>query len=233
VRTTASGYVLTGTKDRVEHGAQADVLLVSARDDSGVSLFLIPADRAGVTVTPMTALDMCRRYAQVRFESVALTEADLVGVFGAAAAILEYQALISGLMQTAETVGVLTSVFDMTVAWAFDRYTFGRPLASYQALKHRFADMRTWIEASAAIASTAAHAVQDGEAAAALTVCAAQSFVGDIAPRIIQDCVQLHGGIGMTWEHDLHLYLRRAVVNRALHGTPEEHRRIIADLIEL
>jgi alkylation response protein AidB-like acyl-CoA dehydrogenase len=225
--------VLTGTKDRVEHGAQADVLLVSARDDGGVSLFLIPADRAGVTVTPMTSLDMCRRYAQVRFESVALTEADLVGVFGAAAAILEYQAMIAGLMQTAETVGVLTSVFDMTVAWAFDRYTFGRPLASYQALKHRFADMRTWIEASAAIASTAAHAVQDGEAAAALTVCAAQSFVGDIAPRIIQDCVQLHGGIGMTWEHDLHLYLRRAVVNRALHGTPEEHRRIIADLIEL
>ncbi|GAB89573.1 acyl-CoA dehydrogenase family protein [Gordonia rhizosphera] len=227
------GFVLNGVKDRVEYAAESDVLLVNALTAEGISLFVVPVDRPGVTVLPMQSLDLTRRYAQVTFDSVELVRTDLVGVLDEGEPIASHQTLIAGVLQSAETVGILRTVLDFTTEWAFDRYSFGRPLASYQALKHRFADIRTWVEASAAIASSAAHAVQDGDQAAAQMVAAAKSYVTDLAPRIIQDCVQLHGGIGVTWEHDLHLYLRRAVANRVTYGTPAEHRRRIADLIEL
>jgi alkylation response protein AidB-like acyl-CoA dehydrogenase len=122
--------------------------------------------------------------------------------------------------------------FDMTVEWAFDRCSFGRPLASYQALKHRFADMLSWLEASHAISDEAALAVAAGSADAGQLVSAAKAFIGQYGAELLHDCVQMHGGIGVTFEHDLHLFLRRHTVNRALHGTPSEHRRRIADLVE-
>ena len=112
--------------------------------------------------------------------------------------------------------------FDMTVEWAFDRYSFGRPLASYQALKHRFADMKSWLEASHAISDEAADAVAAGAPDAAELVSAAKAYIGDYGAELLQDCVQMHGGIGVTFEHDLHLFLRRHTVDRALlrHAEP-------------
>ncbi|EME67329.1 acyl-CoA dehydrogenase domain-containing protein [Rhodococcus ruber BKS 20-38] len=231
-KASAAGFTLDGVKDRVEFGAESDVFLVTARTENGVSQFVVPVGSKGLTVASMVGLDLARRYAELRFDSVELPTDALVGLEGEAATVVERQALIAGVLQCAETVGILNEVFRFTLEWAFDRYSFGRPLASYQALKHRFADMRTWIEACAAISSDAAHAVQN-EVRAAETVSAAKSYICDVAPRIIQDCVQLHGGIGVTWEHDLHLFLRRAVANRSQFGTPEDHRRRIADLIEL
>jgi alkylation response protein AidB-like acyl-CoA dehydrogenase len=124
-------------------------------------------------------------------------------------------------------------VFEFTVQWAFDRYSFGRPLASYQALKHRFADMRLWLEASFATAAAAARAVQAGDPDAAELASVAKAYIGERATDLIQDCVQLHGGIGVTWEHDIHLYLRRGTVNRTMFGTPGDHRRRLADLLEV
>ncbi len=126
-------------------------------------------------------------------------------------------------LQCAELTGVAGRVLEFTVEWAFDRSSFGRPLASYQALKHRFADMRLWLEASQAVAGAAAGAAAGWPEAAELTS-VAKAYIGERATDIIQDCVQLHGGIGVTWEHDIHLYLRRATVDRALWGTPSEHR---------
>jgi alkylation response protein AidB-like acyl-CoA dehydrogenase len=122
--------------------------------------------------------------------------------------------------------------FDMTVEWAFDRYTFGRPLASYQALKHRFADMMSWLEASYAISALSATALQERRADAAELVSAAKAYIGQYGAELLQDCVQLHGGIGVTFEHDLHLFLRRVTVDRALAGTPAQHRQRIAVLVE-
>jgi alkylation response protein AidB-like acyl-CoA dehydrogenase len=155
----------------------------------------------------------------------------VVGQVGAAGPALERQQQIAVVLQCAETCGVVERVLEFTISWAFDRYSFGRPLASYQALKHRFADMKTWLEACHATTQAAARAVEDRSDEAAELVSVAKSFVGSRSTVIIQDCVQMHGGIGVTWEHDLHLYLRRATVNRALYGTPEEHRRRIADLV--
>ena len=125
----------------------------------------------------------------------------------------------------------MQSGFDMTVEWAFDRYSFGRPLASYQALKHRFADMMSWLEASHAISAAACTAAQGGNHDAPELVSAAKAYIGQYGAELVQDCVQLHGGIGVTFEHDLHLYLRRLIVDSALAGTPADHRQRIAAMV--
>ncbi|WP_035856543.1 acyl-CoA dehydrogenase family protein [Cryptosporangium arvum] len=216
---TAYGWRITGVKDRVEAADQADLFLVTT--DAGQ--FLVPA--AQVRVEPVKSLDLVRRFGTVHFEDVEVPASALVP------ATVERPRLVASILQSAETAGAVDRVFEFTVAWAFDRYSFGRPLASYQALKHRFADMKTWLEAIHAIVSAAGRAVQDAAPDAAELVAAAGSYVGTKSVEIIQDCVQLHGGIGVTWEHDLHLYLRRVTVNRALHGTPEEHRRALADIV--
>jgi alkylation response protein AidB-like acyl-CoA dehydrogenase len=122
--------------------------------------------------------------------------------------------------------------FDMTVQWAFDRYSFGRPLASYQALKHRFADMKSWVEAAHAISDDAAEAVAAGSPQAAALVSAAKAYVGDAGGELMQECVQLHGGLGVTFEHDIHLFLRRHTLNQTLYGTSVQHRARLTDLVE-
>ena len=150
---------------------------------------------------------------------------------GPAEAAVNRQVQVAAALQCAETVGAVQRVFEFTVQWAFDRYSFGRPLASYQALKHRFADSKTWLEACLATAGAAAHATSQRAADADALASVAKSYVGQRATDIIQDCVQLHGGIGVTWEHDIHLYLRRATVNRVMFGTPGEHRRRLAGIL--
>ena len=149
-----------------------------------------------------------------------------------AAAAVEHQLQVACVLQCAETVGVIDHVFAMTLEYLVDRYSFGRPLSSYQALKHRVADDKMWLEACHATASGAARAVAEGADRAGELVSAAKVWIGPHATELIQDSVQLHGGIGVTWEHDLHLYLRRATVNRATYGTPEVHsERIAAHLL--
>jgi alkylation response protein AidB-like acyl-CoA dehydrogenase len=133
-------------------------------------------------------------------------------------------------LQCAETVGATEQVFDFTVQYAFDRYSFGRALASYQALKHRFADMKLWLESAQAITVEATRAVQYDEDDAGEVARIAKAYVAERCPEIIQDCVQMHGGIGVTWDHDIHLYLRRAVLHRQTYGDPIEQRDRVAIL---
>ena len=125
----------------------------------------------------------------------------------------------------------MQAAFDMTVEWAFDRYSFGRPLASYQALKHRFADMKTWLEAAHAVSDAATAATATGSPNAAELLSTAKAFIGDYGSELLQDCVQIHGGIGVTFEHDIHFYLRRVTLDRTLHGTPAQHRERIASIV--
>lgn len=230
---TGGGWRLDGAKDRVEAGAEADLLLVTATTPEGLAQFLVPASAEGVTVAPQWALDLSRPLAEVRFDGAVVGADAVVGTPATTAEVLERQLQIALLIQCAEICGGLDRMFAVTMQWGFDRYSFGRPLASYQALKHRYADMRTWLEACHATTQAAAEAVQAGAPRAAELVSVAKSFVAERAQRILQDCVQLHGGIGVTWEHDLHLYLRRATSDRALYGTPEDHRRRLADLSSL
>jgi alkylation response protein AidB-like acyl-CoA dehydrogenase len=228
---SGDGWKLTGEARPIEAGAQSDWLLLTARADDGLTQFLVPTSAAGLTVKQLGSIDLTRRYASATFADVMVPASSTVGEPGAAADAVERQLQLAIVIQTAETVGAMDRALEMTVEWAFDRYSFGRPLASYQEIKHRFADMKTWLEASHAIASEATRAVQAHDRAAAKLVSIAASYVGDQSVAAIQDCVQIHGGIGVTYDHDLHLYLRRAAQNRMLHGTPGEHReRITAQL---
>ncbi len=225
------GFVLTGTLAPVEAGAQAAHLLVAARTGDGLTQLLVPADTPGVVVTPMDGLDLVRRFAEVRFEGARVPGSSVVGAAGAAADAIEHQLQIAVVLQCAESVGAVDRMFEVTLEYLGDRYSFGRPLSSYQALKHRVADDKMWLEACHAIATGAAHAVAAETDDAAELVSAAAAWIGPHATEVIQDCVQLHGGIGVTWEHDLHLYLRRATVNRLTYGTPEEHAERVAALL--
>jgi len=156
----------------------------------------------------------------------------VLGEIGRAGEAIERQLQVALTLANAEAVGAMQAAFEMTVEWALDRYSFGRPLASFQALKHRFADMKSWLEAGHAISAAATRAVAEGSEEAAELVSVAKAFIGHYSAELVQDCVQLHGGIGVTFDHDLHLYLRRVTLNRALYGTPAEHRQRIAAIVE-
>jgi alkylation response protein AidB-like acyl-CoA dehydrogenase len=220
---TESGFRIDGVKDRVEAGAESDLLLVVARSDEGVCQLLVPADTPGVRIEPEPTIDLVKRYARVHFDGVHLPSAAIISTSDRTEQLINRQSQIAQLLQCAEVVGVLDTVLAFTVQWAFDRHTFGRPLASYQALKHRFADIKMWVEACHATTAAAVSAVAARATEANLSISIAKSYVGEYSCPIIQDCIQLHGGIGVTWEHDLHLYLRRAALSRSLFGTPEEH----------
>jgi alkylation response protein AidB-like acyl-CoA dehydrogenase len=226
------GYVLRGAKEPVEAGAEADVLLVTAATDDGPVQLLVDAHGAGITVTPLESIDMVRRFARVEFADARVPSSALLGAPGGTRADIDWQLQVASVVQCAEMVGAAQVAFDLTRSWAFDRYTFGRPLASYQAIKHRFADMKLWLEASHAIAAAAATEVGAQRATAAETASIAKAYTGDHLTELVQDCIQIHGGIGLTYEHDLHLFLRRIVADRLTYGTPAEHRLRIADFRE-
>jgi alkylation response protein AidB-like acyl-CoA dehydrogenase len=229
---SGDGFVLSGVKAPVEAGAEADVLLVSARSEAGMTQFLVPAGTPGVTVVPLQSLDLVRRYARVEFDEAWVPRAAVVGACDQAADDIEWQLQLALAIQNAESVGAAQTVFDFTLDWAFNRYSFGRPLASYQELKHRFADMKMWLEASHALADALARDIGGAHATTAETASVAQAYIGEHLPALVQDCVQMHGGIGVTFEHDIHLFVRRLTVDRALLGTPADHRRRITDIVE-
>jgi alkylation response protein AidB-like acyl-CoA dehydrogenase len=223
------GFVLSGTKTMVEAAEVADWLLVTARSDQGLMQLLLRPDTPGVTVTSMGGLDVVRRFGKVHFDEVAVPSTAVVGRGSGSHVEAEIESLvqIGAALECAQMAGAADRVLEFTVEYAFDRYSFGRQLASYQALKHRFADMKLWLEASHAAVEGAAQALDDG-VDTARRVSAAKVYAGEHVPELIQDCVQLHGGIGLTWEHDIHLYLRRVTLARRLYGSPDEHRERLA-----
>jgi alkylation response protein AidB-like acyl-CoA dehydrogenase len=222
--------VLHGTKRPVESADRAHYLLVTGRTGPGLTQVLVPAGHAGVSIAPMHSVDLTRRFSVVTFEQARLPLGAVVGQVGQADGQVEHQLHQALALHCAEAVGAMQTAFDLTLDWAFNRYSFGRPLASYQELKHRFADMKTWLEASHGVSDAATAAAATGSADAAELLSAATSFIGDYGGELMQDCVQIHGGIGVTFDHDLHLYLRRHTLNRGLYGTPADHRQRLADI---
>jgi len=220
---TDTGYRIDGVKDRVEAAADSAVLLVVAQCDGAVRQFLVPTDAAGVTVESQRSIDMVKTYARVQFDGVEVDASAVVGSAEQTPALIERQSQIAVILQCAEIVGILDTVLDFTIQWGFDRHSFGRPIGSYQALKHKYADLKIWFESCRATTNAAVAEVAARSAGAEMAVSVAKSYVGEHAPGMLQDCIQLHGGIGVTWEHDLHIFLRRATLYRSLFGTPEDH----------
>jgi len=232
IRVDGDSLVLDGVKRPVESAPESDHLLVSGRTADGFTQVLVPRHIAGITVEQLRGVDLTRRFSKVTFDSVRVPATATVGGLGTARDQIDRQLQLGSVLLTAESVGAMQRAFEMTLEWAFDRYSFGRPLASYQEVKHRFADMKSWLEASHAISDAAAAAVQAGSPEAAELVAAAKAYVGQYGVELAHDCVQLHGGIGVTFEHDLHLFLRRIVLNQGLLGAPAAHRQRITEIIE-
>ena len=227
-RSDGDGFILDGVKSPVEAGAEADWLLVTARASNGLIQCLLPSDTPGVDILRLSGLDLTRRFAKLQFNDVRVPASAVVSGVDQAEASFERQLRTALVLQCAEIVGASDRVFKFTAEYAFDRYSFGRPLASYQALKHRFADMKMWLESAQAISVEATRAVDAESERAGEVVRIAKAYVGERCPELIQDCIQLHGGIGVTWDHDLHLYLRRVVTHRQTYGDPTEQREQIA-----
>jgi alkylation response protein AidB-like acyl-CoA dehydrogenase len=225
------GVVLEGVSTPVEYAAQADELLVTARADGGLTQCLVPASAPGVHLEAIESVDLVRRFATVHLDQARVTAPRIVGEIGGAAGAVERQLHLTIALQSAEVVGALDRVLGFTLEYLGDRSSFGRPLSSYQAIKHRIADMKMWIEGCHGVTELAVRAVQDDDPEAIEIVSAAASYLGDHASEILQECTQLHGGIGVTWEHDLHLYLRRITLDQNLFGTPAQHRERIAESI--
>jgi alkylation response protein AidB-like acyl-CoA dehydrogenase len=229
---SGDGFRLSGETGPIEAGAQADWLLVTARSGDGLTQLLVSGDAPGVTRRSMKGLDLTRRFATIAFDDAEIAATSVVGEVGGADDAVDWQFRVAIAVQLAEMVGAMQRALDMTIEWSFDRYSFGRPLASYQELKHRFADMKLWLESSHAIADTAAHAVEDDAPDAWELLSAGKAYIGHYGLELMHDCVQIHGGIGVTFEHDLHLFLRRVTVDAVQYGTVTEHRERLTAALE-
>jgi alkylation response protein AidB-like acyl-CoA dehydrogenase len=218
---------LTGVVGSVAGAAEADVLVVPVAGADGLELHTVSATAAGVEVSPLLALDMTRPLADVRFSGAA---SSLVGSGQAAlpAALETGAALLAS-----EQLGVAQWCFDTTLAYAKERKQFGRAIGSYQAIKHRLADL--WFEVSAATAAAryAADTCARGDDDAAAAAAIGQAYCSGIAVHAAEECIQLHGGIGMTWEYPAHLYLKRAKSDQLAFGTAYRHRARLAKLVDL
>jgi len=229
---THDGFRIAGIKIPIQDAHVADQLLVSAATDNGVAQFLVASLTNGVTVQPLDGMDLTRRYARVIFDDVEVPDSAVVGMYGPDAPEIEDQFALAVGLQCAETVGATDRMFEETIQYVKDRKAFGRPIGSYQALKHRLADMLLWLESAKAVTVAALKAVHmDANASNAASL--AKAYVADHCPVILRECLQLHGGIGYTWEHDLHLYMRRIETNAAIYGSADFHRDRLAPTVGL
>ncbi|HEV7934353.1 MAG TPA: acyl-CoA dehydrogenase family protein [Actinomadura sp.] len=221
---TGGAARLTGTVGNVADGLAADVLLVPAGDD------LYAVDAADLRRTAVTSLDMTRRLCDVTLSSaparrVATGEQARRAV---AAALSAGAALLAS-----EQLGLAEQCLETTVGYLKTRHQFGRPVGSFQGLKHRLADLWAAISQARAVARYAAGCVADGDPDTDVAVAVAQAHCSAVAVRAAEECVQLHGGIGFTWEHPAHLYLKRAKSASIALGTPDRHRAALAGLVDL
>ncbi|ONH33337.1 acyl-CoA dehydrogenase family protein [Pseudofrankia asymbiotica] len=227
------GYRLTGRKGLVVEAQSAQWLLVTAGGPDGPAQFLLPTSAPGVTVEVLTGLDLSRRLCEVHFDGVEVDGSALVGALGGAAAAVDAQLLLASVLATAETVGAMQHLFDLTVRYCKDRVAFGRPIGSFQAVKHQLADTSLALEMSHAVTAGAAREAQREGRGAAHAASMTKAFVGDAAVELAHRCWQLFGGIAYTWEHDFHLYLRRLTTDASLYGSPTWHRERICQLAGL
>ncbi len=236
-RETRGGFTLSGTKLFVPDAHQADVLVVAARTrdgstmEDGISLFLVPKGTEGVAVRLLPSVDETRKLCEVRLDSVAVPATALIGElhegWPALARVIDHAAVAL----SAEICGAAQRVLDMTVDYAKLRTAFGKPIGSYQGVKHKCADMLIEIENAKSLTYYAAWAVDEGEADAAMAVSMAKAAASDAGRKVCAAGIQLHGGIGMTWEHDLHLYLKRAKASEIAFGDATWHRERVARLM--
>ena len=222
---SGDGYTIDGTKTLVLDGHTASLILVVARAGGGPSLFAVDASASGLTRRKLETLDMTRKMAALEFAD---TPARLIAGEGAAAGILERTLWLAAVALAAEQVGAAQKCLDMSVDYAKLRVQFGRPIGSFQAIKHKCADMLLEVESARSAAYYAAWAAADGSDELPLLASLAKAYCSDAFANAATESIQIHGGIGFTWEHDAHLYYRRAKSTEQFLGSPSEHRDLLA-----
>jgi alkylation response protein AidB-like acyl-CoA dehydrogenase len=227
------GLVLSGSATAVHAAAAADWLLVMAGGDLGPGSFqgrrLVLVERARTAVAPRRTLDETRRWYDVAFDGLRVPAAAVVA---ADETQIRWLSDAAAVLSAADSLGAGERMFGMTVDYVKVREQFGRPLGSFQSVKHKVADMLTTLKGARAATYYAAMALDAGAAEATMAASVAKAFTAEGVATLAGEALQTHGGIGFTWEHDLHLYLRRAKVNEMLFGSPAEHYQRIAALLE-
>ncbi len=227
------GWTLDGTKSFVLDGHVADLLVVAARTDLGVSLFLVPAGTDGVVVRRLETMDQTRKQAEITLNDVELDADALLGTEGGGWPVLERMMERAVVALSAEQVGGAQACLDMAVSYAKVRKQFGRPIGSFQAIKHKCADVLAQVESARSAAYYAGWAVSEDNEERPLMASLAKSYCSEAYFFSAAENIQIHGGIGFTWEHNAHLYFKRAKSSELLFGDPSFHREKIAGQLGL
>jgi alkylation response protein AidB-like acyl-CoA dehydrogenase len=238
-RPTGNGFTLNGTKLFVLDAHLADVLVVVARTDQGrtaedgISLFLVPKGAKGLEVTLLPTMDQTRKLCEVTFTDLTVPADALLGARNSGWAPLARVIERATVALCAEMCGGAQRVLDMTTEYAKIRIAFGKPIGSYQGVKHRAADMLVDVENAKSLTYYAAWTMDENAPEAPLAASMAKAYVSDAYRKVSGAGIQLHGGIGFTWEHDLHLYFKRAKSSEFTFGDATYHREKVAQLISL
>jgi alkylation response protein AidB-like acyl-CoA dehydrogenase len=236
-RPAGGGFSLSGTKLFVPDAHLADIIVVAARTrdgstmEDGVSLFLVPKGSAGLGIAAMPSIDETRKLCELQFDNVAVPQSALLGDLHEGWPVVARVYDAAAVALAAEMCGGGQRVLEMTVEYAKLRETFGKPIGSYQGVKHKCADMLVEIENAKSLTYYAAWAVDEKQPDAPLAVSMAKAYASDASRKVANAAIQLHGGIGMTWEHDLHLYMKRAKASEVAFGDATWHRERVATLL--
>jgi alkylation response protein AidB-like acyl-CoA dehydrogenase len=221
-------WKINGTKSFVIDGHTADLIIVAAKTGAGTSLFTVAGDAAGLTRTALATMDQTRKQAKLDLDGV---EATLLGTDGAGWDTLSTVLDLAAVGLAAEEVGGAQYVLEMAVQYAKDRVQFGRPIGSFQAIKHKCADMLLEVESAKSAAYYAGWCASELNDELPAVASLAKAYCSDAYFHAAAENIQIHGGIGFTWEHPAHLYFKRAKSSELLFGDPSYHRELLAQRI--
>jgi alkylation response protein AidB-like acyl-CoA dehydrogenase len=234
---SSGGWQLDGIKLFVPDAEAADYIVVAARTrgegEDGISLFLVEGRPQGMTVTPLKTLDMTRRWSEVRFDGVKLEAGSLMGAADKAWPHLRRALEWATAALCAEMIGGTQKVLETTTEYAKTRHQFGKPIGIYQAVSHKLADMLVLSESGRSATYYAAWAIDADAPDRSLAASMAKAYVSDAYRKVAGDGIQVHGGIGFTWEHDMHLYFKRAKSSEVTLGDATYHRELVAQSLDL
>jgi len=227
-------YVINGTKSFVWDAKAADYILCAARTkrtanpEEGITLFIVDAKEWGVYASPLKNMDLLRKQFEVTFTNVPVPNKNIVGELHQGWPVLQQVALKAAAALCAEMVGGGEKVLEITVSYAKERIAFGVPIGSFQVIKHKCADMFGALEYARSLMEWAALSVDEDASNAAVAVSMAKAYCGDAYKKVCDEGIQIHGGIGFTWDHDMHLYFKRARSADTAFGDGNYHRELIA-----
>ncbi|HLH78518.1 MAG TPA: acyl-CoA dehydrogenase family protein [Candidatus Binataceae bacterium] len=237
-RADAGGWVMSGHKLMVWDAQVAQTLVVAARSTAGqgqegISLFLVPTQTTGVTITPQPSIDSTRKLCAVTLNDVAVGEAALLGPRDGGWPVIRRSLELATAGLCAELVGVAQRALDLSVAYAKTRVQFGHPIGAFQAIKHKCVDMLMMVENARSLTYYACWALAEQRPDAGAAVAMAKAYASDTAKNVTSEAIQIHGGIGFTWAHDIQLFHRRALAGEANFGNAPLHREAVAKALSL